>query len=213
VIVVAIVVALLAVLLVADRVAMIYAERRIAAQIKDRGFPTEPHVKIAGFPFLTQVATRRLNKVVVSAVGRKQGQVEVKRVDVTAYGVRVNASCHASTASQLSGTALLGFADLAGMAGMPGLTVSADGPDRVKITTGLGLVTGTAIAQVSRTDHGGIRIAVIAAGGIPVAALGPLRNTTLPLPALPLGMTIQDVGVTRRGVLVYIAGQNVSFGG
>jgi hypothetical protein len=213
VIVVAIVVALLAVLLVADRVAMIYAEKRIAAQIKDRGFPTEPHVKIAGFPFLTQVATRRLNKVVVSAAGRKQGQVEVKRVDVTAYGVRVNASFHASTASQLSGTALLGFADLAGMAGMPGLTVSADGPDRVKITTGLGLVTGTAIAQVSRTDHGGIRIAVIAAGGIPVAALGPLRDITLPLPALPLGMTIQDVGVTRQGVLVYIAGQNVSFSG
>jgi hypothetical protein len=213
VIVVAIVVALLAVLLVADRVAMIYAERRIAAQIKDRGFPTEPHVKIAGFPFLTQVATRRLNKVVVSAVGRKQGQVEVKRVDVTAYGVRVNASCHASTASQLSGTALLGFAGLAGMAGLPGLTVSADGLDRVKITAGLGLVTGTAIAQVSRTDHGGIRIAVIAAAGIPVAALGPLRDITLPLPVLPLGMTIQDVGVTRRGVLVYIAGQNVSFGG
>jgi hypothetical protein len=213
VIVVAIVVALLAVLLVADRVAMIYAEKRIAAQIKDRGFPTKPHVNIAGFPFLTQVAARRLNKVVVNAAGRKLGPVEVMRLDVTAYGVRVNVSSHASTASQISGTALLGFAGLAGMAGMPGLTVSADGPDRVKITAGLGLVTGTAIAQVTRADHGGIRLAVIAAGGIPVTALGPLRDITLPLPALPLGMTIQDVGVTGQGVLVYIAGQNVSFSG
>ena len=212
-IVVAIVAALLAVLLAADRVAMIYAEKRIAAQIKDRGFPTKPHVKIAGFPFLTQAATRRLNKVLVSAAGRKQGPVEVKRLNVTAYGVRVNARCHASTASQLSGTALLGLAGLAGMAPMPGLTVSADGPNRVKITAGPGLVTGTAIAQVTRADHGGIRIAVIAAGGIPMAALGPLRDITLPLPALPLGMTIQDVGVTRQGVLVYIAGQDVSFSG
>ncbi len=207
------VVALLAVLLVADRVAVIYAENRIAAQIKDRGFPSKPHASIAGFPFLTQVAARRLNEVVVSAVGRKLGPVEVERLDITAYGVRLNASYRASTASRLSGTALIGFSDLAGVVGLPGLTVSADGPDRVKITADLGLVTGTATARVTRANHGGIRIAVISAGGIPVAALGPLGDIVLPLPALPLGMTIQDVSVTGQGVLLHLAGQDVSFSG
>ena len=59
--------------------------------------------------------------------------------------------------------------------------------------------------------NGGIRIAVIAAGGIPVALLGPLGDITLPLPALPLGMTIQDVSVTGQGVLLHLAGQDVSF--
>ena len=207
------VVALVAALLGADRAAMLYAENRIATQMMNRGFPAKPHVSIAGFPFLTQVAIRLVNKVTVSAAGGKLGPMEVKRLDVTAYGVRINASYHASAASQLSGTALIGFASLAGVAGLPGLAVSADGPDRVKITADLGLVSGSATARVTRARHGGIRIAVIAAGGIPVGVLGPLGDITLPPPALPLGMTIQDVGVTGQGVLLHLAGQDVRFGG
>lgn len=209
----AIVAGLFAVLLVADRVAVIHAQDRVAAHLEDRGFPAKPHVTIAGFPFLAQVAARRLNKVVISAAGKKLGPVEVKRLDVTVHGIRVRASHHGSTASRLSGTALVGFAGLAGVSGTPGVTVCAEGPDRVKITVGLGLVTGTATARVTRAGPGGIRIAVISAGGIPVTVLGSLRGITLPLPALPLGMTIQGVSVTGQGVLVHIAGQNVSFGG
>lgn len=212
VIVVAIVAGLFAVVLIADRVAVIHAQDRVAAQLEDRGFPAKPHVTIAGFPFLTQVAARRLNKVVISAAGKKLGPVEVKRLDVTVHGIRASAG-HGRTASRLSGTALVGFAGLAGVSGTPGVTVCADGPDRVKITAGLGLVTGTATARVTRAGPGGIRIAVISAGGIPVTVLGPLGDITLPLPALPLGMTIQGVSVTGQGVLVHIAGQNVSFGG
>ena len=213
VIVVAIVAGLFAVVLVADRVAVIRAQDRVAAQLEGRGFPAKPQVTIAGFPFLAQVAARRLNKVVISAAGKKLGPVEVKRLDVTVHGIRVGASHHGRTASRLSGTALVGFAGLAGVCGAPGVTVCADGPDRVKITAGLGLVTGTATARVTRAGPGGIRIAVISAGAIPVTVLGPLRDITLPLPALPLGMTIQGVSVTGQGVLVHIAGQNVSFGG
>ena len=212
-IVVAVLVAVLAVLLIADRVAVGYAEDRLAARIEDRGFAAKPQVTIAGFPFLTQVAARRVNKVVISAAGKKLGPVEVKRLDVTLYGIRVSAGGNTSTASRLSGTAQVGFAGLAGVAGMPGLTVSADGPDRVKITAGLGPVTGTATARVTRAGPGGTRIAVISAGGIPVAALGSLRDVTLPLPDLPLGMTVEGVSVTGQGVLVHLAGQNVRFGG
>jgi hypothetical protein len=207
------VVALLAVLFAGDRVAVSYAQHRVAARIKDGGSPARPHVRIAGFPFLTQVAARRLSKVVVTRAGRKLGPVEVERLDVTAHGVRLNARYRASTASRVSGTALIDFAGLARVVGLPGLTVSAGGPDRVKITADLGLISGTATARVIPADHGGIRIAVIAAGGIPVAALGPLGDITLPLPALPLGMTIQDVSVTGQGVLLHLAGQDVSFGG
>ena len=210
VIVVAIVVTLLAVALIADRVAVICAQDRLARQIQDRGFSVEPHVTIAGFPFLTQVAARRLNKVVIRAAGKKLGLVEVRHLDLTVHGIR--GSGNGRTASRLSGTALVGFAGLAGMTGMPGLTLAADGPDRVKITVGLGQVTGTATARVTRAGPGGIGIAVICAGGIPVALPGSLRDITVPLPALPLGMTIRGVSVTGQGVLVHIAGQNVSFG-
>lgn len=208
----AIVVALLAVVLIADRVAVIYAGDRVARQIQDRGFPAKPQVTIVGFPFLTQVAAGRLNKVVIRAAGKKLGPVQVKRLDLTLHGIRANSSGNGRTAARLSGTALVGFAGLAGMTATPGFTLSADGPGRVTITGGLGQVTGTATARVTRAGPGGIRIAVISAGGISVAVLGSLRDITVPLPALPLGMTIQGVTVTGQGVLVHIAGQNVSFG-
>ncbi len=206
-------VVLLAVLLIADRVAVIFTQDRVARRIADRGFAGQPEVTIAGWPFLTQLARRRLTKVMVSAAGKKLGPVEVKHLEVTLYGMRMDAGNHTSTASRLSGSALIGFAGRAGVAGMPGLTVTADGPDQVKITADLGLVTGTATARVTRAGPGGIRIAVISAGGIPVAALGSLRDITLPLPALPPGVTIQGVSVSGRGVLVDIAGQDVIFGG
>ena len=212
VVIVALLVAFFAALLIADRVALIYVVDRVARQIGDRGF-AEPQVRIAGFPFLTQVAARRLNKVVVSAAGKRLGPVEVKRFDVTLYGIRVSASCHVRTASELSGTALIGFAGLAGVAGLPGLTVAADGPDRVKITIGPGQGIETATARVTAAGPGGIRLVVISARAIPLAALGSLRDISVPLPALPPGTTIQGVSVTGQGVLLHLVGHNVSFGG
>jgi LmeA-like phospholipid-binding len=86
VIVVAIVVALLGVALTADRVAVIRAQGWIARQIQDRGFPAKPHATIAGFPFLAQVAARRLDKVVIMAAGKNLRPVEVKRLDRTLHG-------------------------------------------------------------------------------------------------------------------------------
>ncbi len=89
-IVVAIVVALLGVALTANRVAVIRAQGWIAGRIQDRGFPAKPHVTIAGFPFLAQVAARRLDKVVIMAAGKNLGPVEVKRLDLTLHGIRVS---------------------------------------------------------------------------------------------------------------------------
>ena len=123
---VAIVAVLLAVVLAADRVAVIRAEHRVARRIGDRGFSSEPHVIIAGFPFLTQLAARRLNKVVIRAEGTKLGPVEVKRLELTLH--RIRAGSGGRTACRLSGTALVGFAELAAMTRTPGLTLSGRRP-------------------------------------------------------------------------------------
>ena len=73
-IVAAIVVAVLAFVLVADRVAVIWAQNRLATRIADRGYAARPHVRIAGFPFLTQLAAGRMTQVVIGAAGKHEGR-------------------------------------------------------------------------------------------------------------------------------------------
>ena len=115
----AVVVALAAALLAADRIAVIRVQGRIAAHVEGWGFPAGPQVKIAGFPFLTQLAARRLGKVVIRAAGKKLGPVQVRHLDVTLYGVRAGPGGTGRTASRLSGTVLVGFADLAEAGRLP----------------------------------------------------------------------------------------------
>lgn len=116
----AVVVALAAALLAADRIAVVRVQGRIAAQVEGWGFPAGPHVKIAGFPFLTQLAARRLGKVVIRAAGKSLGPVQVKHFDITLYGVRAGRGGTGRTVSRLSGTALVGFAGLPEAAGCLG---------------------------------------------------------------------------------------------
>ncbi len=134
----AVVVALLAALLTADRVAVIRAQGRIAARVRDRGFSAGPQVSIAGFPFLTQLAARRLDKVAISAAGKKLGPVEVKRLDLTLYGIRASPGRDSRTASRVSGTALVGFPGLVGEAGVRIAAISVGGIP----VAALGLVRG-----------------------------------------------------------------------
>ncbi len=204
-------VAVLAALIIADRIAVSRVQDRIATSLQERGFAAKPQVTILGFPFLTQAAARSLRKVVISAAGRKVGPVEIKRLDVTLYGAWVSAT--SSTADRYSGTALVGFAGIAWLAGTPGLTITAGDPGQLKITASLGPVTGTATARVSQADAGGIHITLISAGALPLAVLGSLRDFTVRLPGLPAGTTIHGVSVTGDGLLVDIAGENVTFNG
>jgi len=122
-----VVVALLAALLVADQVAVIRVQGRIAAHVEGWGFPAGPQVTIAGFPFLPQLASGRLSRVVICAAGKKLGPVQVKRLDVTVYGVRASRGGTGRTAARLSGTALVGFAGLAEAARTPGRAMCGGG--------------------------------------------------------------------------------------
>lgn len=209
---VGLVVLVLAALVVADRVAVLRVQDRIATRLAERGFAGKPRVSITGFPFLTQAAARSLRKVVISGPGRKAGPVEVKSIDVTLYGAWVSPGYTGSTADRYCGTALLGFAGIARVAGTPGLTVTGDGPGQLKITASLGPVSRTATARVTRTGAGAIRITLISAGGLPLAMLGSLRDMTLPLPGLPRGTVIRGVTVTGEGVLLHLSGEHMTFG-
>jgi LmeA-like phospholipid-binding len=115
--VVAVVVALVAGLLAADRVAAIHLQGRITAHVGSWGFAAGPHVRIAGFPVLPQLAAGRLSKVVIRAAGKKLGPVQVKYLEITLYEVRAGRGGQGRVASRLSGTALVGLAGLAEASG------------------------------------------------------------------------------------------------
>jgi DUF2993 family protein len=214
VIAVVVVLAILALAVGADRAAAAYAENRIASQIQSYGFPRKPSVTVDGFPFLTQVISRHLDGVDISSNGLPAGPVTAD-VKAHASGIVLRAGYQGGTIAHVTGTALVAFssiAKLASSAGAPGMKISADGADKVKLTVDLPVVTATAIARVKKTGKDKFKIHIVSAGGIPLSLLGSIRTLTIRIPALPLGLTIQSVRVTADGVALLVTGSNISFG-
>ncbi|HUY45076.1 MAG TPA: DUF2993 domain-containing protein [Streptosporangiaceae bacterium] len=206
-------VVLLGLFVVADRVAVAYADNQFATQIQKQGFSTKPHVTIEGFPFLTQLAGRRFNDVQITANNEKTGPVTIDNINATLRGIKLNSGFSSGTVSSINGTGLITFASLAGASDVPGLKIAMINSSEAKLTADLGFFSGSAVAQVTKVGTDKINVKVISAGGIPISALGGLGNFTIPLPSLPMGMTLQSVSVSAQGVLVHITGQNVAFGG
>lgn len=206
------VVVLLALLVALDRGAAAYAENRAAGQIQSAGFPARPAVTIPGFPFLTQVLAHDLKTVTISASNVPEGPVEIASVNATAHNVHLNSGFSGGTIDQVNGTALITFAGLGRAAGIgDGVTLSNAGRNEVKATVDLGFLSGTALAQVTRTGPHQIRVQVLSAGGIPASALGSLQDFTISVPKLPAGMTVQNVTVTDQGVVITASATNTSF--
>ena len=98
------------------------------------------------------------------------------------------------------------------MAGAPGLSLKPAGPDQVKISVDLGVLSASAVAQLERTGPDTFRVHLVSTDGIPPSLLGSLQDFTVRIPKLPLGLTIQSVKVSRQGVLIHVTGTNVPFG-
>jgi hypothetical protein len=206
-----VVLVLIMLLAAADRVAVAVAENEIASQIKSHGFPVKPNVTITGFPFLTQLAARDFHDVNISARNVPEGPVDIASINATLRGVHLSAGFNSATVDELNGTALITFAGLSSAAGTgDGITLSDGGGNRVKGTVNLGFLNGTAMFQVRRTSPHQVTVRAISAGGLPVPALGSLPDFTVPIPALPVGMTIQSVSVTGQGIVINIVGHHTT---
>ncbi|MCD9880277.1 LmeA family phospholipid-binding protein [Streptomyces guryensis] len=131
------VVVLAAFLTLADRWALLYAERRAADELKDRmHLSAAPEVDIDGFPFLTQLADGRLKSVKVTVPDVAADRVTLARVTATAHDVRLNApdgptSVRGAGIPRLDGDVLLSFDDLNRELGASQVTFTGQGHDRV----------------------------------------------------------------------------------
>ena len=197
-----------------DRAAAAYTASRIATTLQNEGFPVKPTVSVEGFPFLTQLITRHLQGVEVTAARFPVGPVTAN-IDVHAQHITLDSGYQSGTIAQVRGTGLIPFASLAGLpalAAVPGLHISGDGPHMVKLSANLQVLTASAIARVKQTAGNQISLRIVSSSGIPAALLAPIRDLILQIPALPLGLTVHSVRVSPRGVVIGVAGSNVKFG-
>jgi hypothetical protein len=212
-IVLASVLVLLVLLVVLDRVAVAYADNQAAQQMKSQGFPTKPDVDIQGFPFLTQVASKHLNHIHITASHVKEGPVTLSLV-ADATDVLLNSGFQSGTITHVTGTGLIGFSSLAsaaGVSGAPDLKISAAGPDEVKLEVNLQIVDASATAKIEKTGPNTFKVHIVSTNGIPASLLGSLQNFTIHIPDLPMNLTIQSVKVTSQGVLIHVTGSNIKF--
>lgn len=121
----------------ADRWAVLYAEHRAADTLKDRlDLAAAPEVEIGGFPFLTQLADKRLESVKVTVPDVAADRVSLARVSATARDIRLDAdgltSVRGAHVPRFDGDVLLSFEDLNRELGASQVTFTGEGRDRVR---------------------------------------------------------------------------------
>ena len=197
-----------------DRAAAAYTANRIATTLQKDGFPVRPHVSVEGFPFLTQLITKHLQGVEVTAPRFPVGSLTAS-IDVHAMNITLDSGYQSGTIAQVKGTGVIPFANLArlpALAAVPGLQISGAGPHMVKLSANLQVFAASAIARVKQTARNEISLRLVSSSGVPSSLLAPIRDLILQIPALPLGLTVHSVRVSPRGVVIGVSGTNVKFG-
>jgi hypothetical protein len=221
-IVIIVLLVLIALLVAADFAARAFAENKAASEIQQQGFPKKPNVDIEGFPFLTQVAAKDFKDIQISSSNVIEGPLDIASIDATLKNVHINGAFSGGTIDSLNGTATITFTALSnamtaeagplGQLANVGLTLSADGPHKVKATLNAVVFSGTAVWRVTTTSGNGINVHLVSGGGLPSSLLSPVKNIKLQLPKLPLGLTIESLSVNSSGLTGTLTGQDVSFG-
>jgi hypothetical protein len=219
---------LLILLVIGDRVAVAIAESQIASQIKQADSAINPSVNIHGFPFLTQVISRNLQEIDISANNVPAGPVSISSVSAQAKGVHINSSFNGGEVDSILGSAFVSFASVgsalsAQTGGLADLKLSAAGPDTIHLSANIGgaatldetgkvkiannHVTITWQKSAGSSDNSGIDIGSILSG---LGDNGALPNLDFDIPKLPAGLQVKSFAVTQQGLSVTVAAHNTT---
>jgi DUF2993 family protein len=197
----------------ADRFACYLAENTMANRIEQNGLPVKPHVSIEGFPFLTQLAAKDFNDVVISASNITEGSLTIASINATLHGMHLIDGYSGARIDSLTGSALITYSALANAGGFPsGITLGPGASSgQIKATVSVPVLGNQSVtAQVTRESANKFNIKVVDADGVDSSFLGNLVNYTYDVPQLPAGMSIQSVSTTQQGVVITITGQNTT---
>jgi hypothetical protein len=228
---------------IADRVAVGFAEDKAADRIKStEGLAGTPDVSIEGFPFLTQVVGGELDDVKIgikdyeASTGGTSGTSTVRIDDLNAemHGVAFNGDYTSATADSATGSASIGYAELLKTAKSqatqvgPGVTArvvglsdGGDGKIKVAIEVSVG---GTKVPQPvsvlsSVTVVGGNTVKVHADSlpklGVDLAEnrVRAITDFEQKIGELPGGIQLDTVQAAANGVDISVKGSNVKLVG
>jgi hypothetical protein len=243
IIVLLVLVAVIAGLFVAsDRIAAYAAERTIAAQAKKElaareiTTPSEPKVSVGGFPFLTQVARGRYDRITIHLDRPSSQGITLDRLDVTALGVNATTSAIVNgtgkiTADDVRGTASLNWEavnklmNTTGFGGS-GATASAlpDGQVQVRVPVSVAGVSTTLVSTGNLTVadslvHLNITKVTTEGGNLPavigrlVGAIKQSLSIDIRIPKLPYNLQVRDVKAAPEGLTVSAVAANVPLSG
>ena len=221
-------VVLLALAVVADRVAVRVAEDRVAQQIAERGdLKGTPDVDITGFPFLTQAVAGTYEDVRISLNAAELGQPKGTSARVSLRGVHValsdvlSGSVSSVPVDRINGTATLSYALLAAQLG--GDTTLRREGDRLRITKTVDVLGYTlpltAIGTV--TLHGDqlvVDVEDASGAGVDVPSFlvdqaNNLLDLRYTIPALPFGLQLTSVQPADGGVDVRVEARDAVLSG
>lgn len=210
-------VALLVLLVAADRIALFVAERAVAAQLQTSGsLSTRPDVTVRGIPFLTQAFAGKYDDVELSASEVTAGGGRLSRLEATLRGVHVplsdalSGSVDTVPVDRLRATVLMSYADIDQQLRDRRLSVSPAGED-LRVTGSLTVLgRRLSVSAVSSATVAGSSIVVsakrfeighAAADRAVTAALAGRLDFVVRIGPLPYGLKITGVSVRPDGVV------------
>ncbi|CAN5219258.1 DUF2993 domain-containing protein [soil metagenome] len=204
---------LLGVLLAVDRIGVLVAEDRVAAELRAELELTEdPEVSINGFPVLDQAIAGRYRDVELSLADADLGELSGLDVVVRLNGVRIPlselfAEIAAVPVDVLTGTVTVPYPTVAAQLG-PGATLS-NSPEGVVVGNSFDIlgqqqsIEGTGDVTVDGGDVVvtvvGLQLNEIELDESVLAELLEQLSFRYPVPGLPLGLRITDVVATDEG--------------
>ncbi|MFD7910526.1 DUF2993 domain-containing protein [Streptomyces sp. NPDC059752] len=219
-----------------DRWAASYAENRLADRIQARQGPAgSSEVEVHGFPFLTQVLSRDLDRVDLKLRGvevtAEDRKTRLSELDASFRGVKLNGDYNGGTADRAEGSALITYADLTA-ASQSGATLSYGGaPGKVKVTASVNVLgkvlTHSVVATVTLEDapagkggKGGkivrVRADQVPGGGVAVVEKAIRKETDFDRDlgsGMPAGLQLSSLTSDEAGVHLTLGGTNVVVAG
>ena len=215
-------VALLVLLLIADRVGDAVAERVAGDTLQSsQHLAHRPDVDIAGFPFLNQLATGHYDKITVTAkdvpLGRRAHGLVLDRLQVVLRQLSVTRSFSHFHAQTATATGTVGLGPLGDVLGVE---LSSAGNGRVQLTKDLTVggqtlhIRATAKPYLHDGELAFTDTSVAGASGITGAVIDSITSAfgiSIPLQGIPFDVRLRSLSVNSAGLVFTLVGHDLVY--